>query len=95
MVIGLNMMDVARKEGLAIEPGVLSAALGLPVVPMEASSRGGIKELVKAIAAAAEGGRIPEPQRPVIREDHRLVLDRTGRLLEERTSNPIPATGSP
>ena len=90
VVIGLNMMDVARKEGLAIEPGVLSAALGLPVVPMEASSRGGIKELVKAIAAAAEGGRIPEPQRPVIREDHRLVLDRTGRLLEGTDLEPYP-----
>ena len=34
IVLGINMMDVAAAEGIEIEAHVLSAALGLPVVPM-------------------------------------------------------------
>ncbi|MBN1938730.1 MAG: ferrous iron transport protein B [Candidatus Aminicenantes bacterium] len=90
VIIGLNMMDVARNEGLAIEPEVLSAALGLPVIPMEASSKGGIKDLVKAIAEVAEGVRVQEPHRPEIREDHRSVLDRTEGLIEDLDLGPYP-----
>src|SRR5512133_3409182 len=37
IVVGLNMMDVAEQEGLRVEPQVLEAALGLPVVPMTAT----------------------------------------------------------
>lgn len=37
VVIGLNMVDVAKHEGMKIEPKVLAAALGVPVVPMIAT----------------------------------------------------------
>ena len=37
VVVGLNMMDVAERHGIHIEPDVLETALGVPVVPMVAS----------------------------------------------------------
>ncbi len=37
MLVVLNMMDVASQEGLKIEPHVLEAALGIPVLPMTAT----------------------------------------------------------
>ncbi len=36
VVLGLNMLDVAERQGIQVEPHVLQAALGLPVVPMAA-----------------------------------------------------------
>ncbi|MBE0550483.1 MAG: 50S ribosome-binding GTPase, partial [Rubrivivax sp.] len=45
VVLGLNMMDVARAEGIEIEPELLAAALGIPVVPMEATRARGVADL--------------------------------------------------
>ena len=33
LVLGLNMLDVAEQHGIHVEPHVLEAALGVPVVP--------------------------------------------------------------
>jgi ferrous iron transport protein B len=49
VVLGLNMIDVAEQQGIQIEPHVLEAALGLPVVPMVATKNKGVHELVQAI----------------------------------------------
>src|SRR5512139_2797905 len=46
VVVALNMMDVAEQEGICVEPHVLEAALGLPVVPMVASKAEGVRELL-------------------------------------------------
>jgi len=48
VVLGLNMMDVAAAEGIVIEPHVLQAALGLPVIPVVATHNEGVAELVRA-----------------------------------------------
>ena len=48
-LIALNMVDVAEMNGLSIDTGKLSAALGVPVVPVVASSGTGIKELQRKI----------------------------------------------
>jgi len=53
LVIGLNMMDVARQQGIEIESHVLEAALGLPVVAMVASKNKGLVELMNAVAQLA------------------------------------------
>ncbi len=46
IIIALNMVDVAQQEGVSIDAEKLSAATGLPVVPMVASRRKGIAELL-------------------------------------------------
>ena len=46
VVLALNMMDEAKKEGVRIDGDALSRALGVPVVPISAAKREGISELI-------------------------------------------------
>jgi ferrous iron transport protein B len=73
VVLGLNMMDVARAEGIEIDPHVLSAALGLPVVAMEASRAKGVAELMSAAVELARRPASFHPARPEIAVPHREV----------------------
>src|SRR3972149_10892154 len=41
IVVGLNMLDVAERHGLRVEPHVLAATLGGPAVPLIASENKG------------------------------------------------------
>jgi len=50
LIVALNMVDVARQEGMNIDVKALESALNMPVVPMVASKNRGLKELVEAIA---------------------------------------------
>ena len=51
-VIALNMIDLAERDGLTLDPEALSEALGVPVVPTVAVRRRGLAELAEAIAEA-------------------------------------------
>ena len=51
-VVALNMIDLAERDGLVLDPEALSAALGVPVIPTVAVRRKGLKELSAAIAEA-------------------------------------------
>lgn len=48
-ILALNMMDAAEKQGLGVDPAVLSAELGMPVVPTVAIKKGGIQPLLDQI----------------------------------------------
>ncbi len=61
-VVALNMLDLAERDGLVIDPAALQEALGVPVIATVAVRRRGLAELAAAIAAAEE--RNPEHQRP-------------------------------
>lgn len=50
VVLGLNMIDVARHRGLLIRPQILEERLGIPVVPIVARTGRGCKKLEDAIA---------------------------------------------
>ncbi|WP_345953587.1 ferrous iron transport protein B [Mucilaginibacter sp. PAMB04168] len=52
VIVALNMMDVANKDGISIDINGLSAKLGVPVVPISARRNEGIDELKKAISYA-------------------------------------------
>jgi ferrous iron transport protein B len=54
LVIALNMMDVARKRGVAVDAGVLAARLGCPVVPIVATTQEGMSELKARTLAVAD-----------------------------------------
>ena len=60
VVIALNMMDEARRQGLAIDPAALEEATGVPVVPMVARQAEGFADLVRTIRTVAREGRRPE-----------------------------------
>ncbi|MBN1453950.1 MAG: ferrous iron transport protein B [Anaerolineales bacterium] len=90
IVLGLNMVDVARQQGVEIEPHVLEAALGVPVVPLVASRNQGVHELVDAALRLAENPVDFAPARPEIRPSHRPVLDEIRSLIAGKTPSPYP-----
>ncbi len=61
-VVALNMVDLAERDGLVIDPAALETALGVPVIPTVAVRRRGLPELAAAIAAAED--RAAEHHRP-------------------------------
>lgn len=61
-VVALNMLDLAERDGLVLDPAALEQALGVPVVPTVAVRRRGLDQLAAAIAAAEE--RPAEHHRP-------------------------------
>jgi len=71
VVIALNMVDVAEKQGLRLDPAKLSEELGVPVVPIQANAGKGLVDLKQALrhpfppAAACPWavGEDPEPAR--------------------------------
>lgn len=52
-IVALNMMDVAQENGHEVDAVKLSGLLGVPVVPLVASTGQGIKELRRNIVALA------------------------------------------
>ena len=49
-VVAVNMIDVAKRNGVEIDCEKLQALLGVPVVPVQAKRREGFEELKQAIA---------------------------------------------
>ena len=66
MVVALNMMDEARKEGIEIDSKQLGVILGVPVVPVSARTREGIDELMQRIV---EVYKKPETESKIVYSD--------------------------
>ena len=62
MVIALNMMDELSGNGGSVDVVKMTAALGVPVVPISAAKKQGIEELVETLLRTAEGKQIPNVQ---------------------------------
>jgi ferrous iron transport protein B len=90
VVLALNMMDVAEQEGVHVEPQVLEAALGIPVVPMVATRNEGVEKLLQRVGDVARGEYPYSPSVPRIREDHRQVLQEVEQVIEGRVDGPYP-----
>ena len=90
VIIVLNMMDVARQEGIEIEPDVLQAALGVPVVPMVATQDIGAHQLLETMGDVVHSKVLPTPKPPKIREDHQDVLDQITNLIDGCVPEPYP-----
>ncbi len=54
-VLALNMMDMARHRGIAVDTEGLSQTLGIPVVPLVAKQGEGVGNLKTAVAKLAAG----------------------------------------
>jgi ferrous iron transport protein B len=81
VVLGLNMMDVAEAQGIQMEPHVLAAALGLPVVPLVVTRNQGTAELIEAVLRLIREPDSFQPARPEIAQPHRQVYERVRALL--------------
>lgn len=78
-----NMMDVAEKEGIKVEPEVLEKAIGIPVVPMSASRGHGVEDLEAAIESMLLRKSEYRPNLPPILPAHRPILDSVRQLVEQ------------
>jgi len=52
VVVALNMIDLAERDGLVLDPKALERSLGVPVIPTVAVRRRGLDALREAVAAA-------------------------------------------
>jgi ferrous iron transport protein B len=91
VVLAVNMVDVARREGVEFDAHVLEAALGLPVVPMIASRNEGVAEALAAAAGVTEGSRTFAPDRPEISAALRQIHRQLAVLLEPHVPAGWPA----
>ncbi len=79
MVLALNMMDEVHANGGTVDVQKLSAALGIPVVPITASKGEGVSELVDQAIATARKKAVPkvtdfcEDSSPVHRCIHAVI----------------------
>ncbi|NTS65983.1 ferrous iron transporter B [Sphingomonas sp. HHU CXW] len=80
VVVALNMVDLAERDGLTLDPDVLARELGVPVVPTVAVRRRGI-DVLKAQLGTLLGQRVParDPVDPVPEEIG--VLQRRARAI--------------
>lgn len=75
-VVALNMVDLAERDGLVLDPAALEEALGVPVIPTVAVRRRGLPELAQAITEAEVRAAIDPAPHP------RAHLDMSERRLE-------------
>ena len=95
-VVALNMVDLAERDGLVLDPTALEQALGVPVISTVAVRRRGLTELVQAIADAE--GRVeadPEdhPRPHITLPERRLAAHNIARgaILSETAQHRIHA----
>ncbi|MGB7372930.1 ferrous iron transporter B [Pontixanthobacter sp.] len=71
-IAALNMVDLAQRDGLTLDPNALAAALGIAVVPTVAVRRRGLAELARAIDAARQSPST-QPRPPITLPERRLA----------------------
>ncbi|MCP3952850.1 MAG: ferrous iron transport protein B [Desulfobacterales bacterium] len=81
--IALNMMDVARNRGIAIDDKRLAELMGVPVIPTVARRGEGKKELMGAVAAGIQTDARSGPLHISYGEDVDLALDKMEGLLRD------------
>lgn len=95
VVVALNMVDLAERDGLVIDPTALSSALGVPVFPTVAVRRRGLAELTAAVAALRDAPANETPaHRPHVTAPERRMLARQmaqGAILSESAQHRIHA----
>lgn len=95
VVVALNMVDLAERDGLVIDPTALSSALGVPVFPTVAVRRRGLAELTAAVAALRDAPADEVPaHRPHVTAPERRMLARQmahGAILSETAQHRIHA----
>lgn len=63
VVVGLNLIDEAKRHGIKVDVRHLARELGVPVIPLVARRAEGIPELLQAIQDVATGDVKPHPHR--------------------------------
>eukprot|EP01037_Dinobryon_pediforme_P015931 gene15932-16096_t len=94
-VVALNMVDLAERDGLVLDPGALASELGVPVIATVAVRRRGLDDLTAAVAAARAMSEAGPPQpRARLTMPERRMMARTmarGAILSETSVHRLHA----
>jgi ferrous iron transport protein B len=90
VVIALNMIDLAKRDGLEIDPELLARELGVPVIPTVAVRRRGLDELRSAVAEVL-GDCVPKPRTAMAVEELATVQRQARALAAKAVLSESPA----
>lgn len=79
VVIALNMVDLAERDGLEIDPTVLADELGVPVVSTVAVRKRGLERLLSMLSEVLSQSRPNEVDAP---ENRKQITDRAHRIAK-------------
>lgn len=82
VLVILNMTDVAQQEGIQVEPRVLEATLGVPVIPMVATRGQGMVELKDVLLQMLDHKYPYDPKKPSILPAHQTILDELQKIID-------------
>ena len=85
MVLALNMMDEVRASGNSLDVETLSRELGIPAVPIAASTGEGVSALARLAMKVASTRRMPARQDFCTGPVHRAI-HATAHVIENHTS---------
>jgi ferrous iron transport protein B len=92
IVVALNMVDIAERQGRPVDAVRLAQQLGLPVVAMQANKKRGIDDLKTAIVAAGrEPRRTSGPEFPAAFEAEVHRLREAFAPAETAAKDPVPS----
>jgi len=88
LAVALSMRDIAARRGAEVDPGALAAALGVPVVAVNARRGEGSAELIAALDSAAPAA--PAAELPAAGAGH-AALEEWARAIARRATRISPA----
>ncbi len=93
VVVALNMIDLAERDGLVLDPAALASALGVPVIPTVAVRRRGLADLAAAVAALRDNPPAPAPRAHITAPERRMLAREMARsaILSETAKHRIHA----
>ena len=92
MVVALNMMDIAKRRGLAVSAELLSAELGVPVIPVVAHKKEGIEQL-KAAIEQARTAPMPDWTLPEQMKEELIVVGGGLAIIDSEEGLDCPSAG--
>jgi ferrous iron transport protein B len=91
IVVALNMVDLAKRDGLTIDPQLLERELGVPVIETVAVRRRGIDDLKEALSRAIGEAR-PRPAGAEAAKPDFTAVQRRAREISRRATVSETAT---
>jgi len=84
VVVALNMMDVAKQEGMKVDAVALSQALNLPVIPITATRALGVRDLLHVADRVIDDHSLSaDPSMPEVRGDVSDAIDAVESLIAD------------
>jgi ferrous iron transport protein B len=68
VVVALNMVDLAKRDGLELDASVLAAELGVPVIETVAVRKRGLEVLLESLGETLRGSINPQPAQEIDRK---------------------------